>query len=258
MGPRNPGSDGWRQFHTYVQSFCDSLELTLDEQPFIYFDYLKNDSVPLINFIIHINPDLKKRVLVAAHYDCRPIAENDPDPEYQDKPIPGANDGASGSALLFHFAELMEASPPPVGVDLIFFDGEDYGPPGRTDQYVIGSSYFAQHTTTPYKYGILFDMIGDKSLRIYREEFSQMYAPEITDRVWAKAAELGESAFVDSVRHSVIDDHLPLIGAGILTTDIIDFDYPYWHTHEDTPDKCSAASLQAVGTVALGVIYDER
>jgi Zn-dependent M28 family amino/carboxypeptidase len=257
LGPRNPGSAGWLAFHDYLRSFCDSLQLNLVEQPFVYYDYLKDDSVSMINFIVKINPDHNRRILVAAHYDCRPFAENDPDPELRTQPIPGANDGASGVAVIMHFAELMVEKPPPLGVDLIFFDGEDYGPPGKYDQYVIGSSYFGNHNETHYEYGLLLDMIGDKNLRIYREKFSQAYAPDITDRVWAKAAELGDTAFVDSVRHSVMDDHLPLIASGIPTTDIIDFDYPYWHTHKDSPDKCSPESLARVGRVVLGVIYDE-
>jgi hypothetical protein len=108
-----------------------------------------------------------------------------------------------------------------------------------------------------YKFGILLDMIGDRDLRIPREGYSERYAQAVNDRVWAAAAKLSVTTFIDSVGVEVIDDHIPLVGAGIPVIDIIDFDYPYWHTTADTPDKCSAASLAAVGRVVMEVIYGE-
>lgn len=257
LGPRNPGSEGWLAFHDYLKGFLDSTGVSFDNQRFEYYDYLTGDTLPLVNWIAHILPDASERILIAAHYDCRPRAEYDPDSTRRNDPIPGANDGASGTAVLMHLAECLTAFPPSIGVDLIFFDGEDYGPPGRLDQYLLGSSHFAAKNKIPYRYGILLDMIGDADLRIYRETFSDRHAREINDKVWAAAARLGVTEFVDSVKLEILDDHLPLIAADIPTIDIIDFDYDYWHTHQDTPDKCSPASLKTVGDVVLEVIYGE-
>jgi len=257
LGPRTPGSEGWRNFQTILGRFCDSLKLPVVVQSFTYDDYLTGGTVALANWIVSVNADRRDRILIAAHYDSRPRAEQDPDPARRDQPIPGANDGASGTAVLMHLMELLAAQPPSIGVDLVFFDGEDYGPPGKLDQYLLGSTYFAAHDMPRYRYAILLDMIGDRDLRLPREEYSERYAKAVNDKVWAAAARLGEAAFIDSIGVEVIDDHVPLLGAGVPAIDIIDFDYPYWHTMADTPDKCSAASLAAVGRVVMEVIYGE-
>lgn len=257
LGPRNPGSVGWQRFHAMVQAHFDSLGIACLAQPFEYYDYMTNDTVHMVNWIARINPDKSERVLVAAHYDCRPRAEYDPDSSRRDEPIIGANDGASGTAVVLHLAELCAARPPRIGVDLVLFDGEDYGPPGRNGQYLLGSKHFAALAGSTYKYGLVIDMIGDRDLQIYREVFSERYAKEITDRVWRSAARLGIPQFIDSVKHDILDDHLPLIAAGIPAVSIIDFDYDFWHTHADTPDKCDSASLSAVGRVVVDIIYGE-
>ncbi|MCP4570163.1 MAG: M28 family peptidase [FCB group bacterium] len=257
LGPRNPGSAGWEAFQIQLSGYLDSLGVGYVRQPFEYYDYLTGDTLFLVNWIARINPKTDRRILVAAHYDCRPRADYAADPTRRDEPIAGANDGASGVAVLMHLAELMVTSPPSIGVDLIFFDGEDYGPSGRIDQYLLGSAYFATHNIQSYQFGMLLDMIGDADLHIYRETFSNLHAREVNDLIWDAAARLSVGAFIDSVKHEILDDHLPLIAAGIPTVDIIDFEYPHWHTHQDTPDKCSAASLEAVGKVVLEVIYDQ-
>lgn len=257
LGPRVPGSDGWHGFQTMLRRFCDSLKISVAVQPFPYHDYLTGDTINLVNWIVSINPDNGNRILVAAHYDSRPRADRDPDSARWNQPISGANDGASGSAVLMHLMELLSVQPPRIGVDLAFFDGEDYGTSGQLDQYLLGSTYFAAHGMPRYRFGLLLDMIGDRDLRIYREGYSERYAREIDDKVWKTAARLGVNAFVDSLGAEVIDDHIPIVGAGVPMIDIIDFDYPYWHTVADTPDKCSAASLEAVGRVVMEVIYGE-
>lgn len=255
LGPRVPGSAAWQQFQSLAKGFFDSLGVDYETQPFTYPDYLRGDTVDLVNWIVHINPGKSNRILLAAHYDSRPRADYDPDTTLRSEPIPGANDGASGTAVLMHLCELMAASPPDAGVDLIFFDGEDYGPPGRSDQYLLGSTHYASNHKDDYDFGIVIDMIGDSDLDIYREVFSDRYVKNVNDLVWSTAARLGIPAFIDSLKYEVIDDHLPLISGGIPTIDVIDFDYPYWHTHADTPDKCSPASLAAVGRVLLDVVY---
>jgi len=257
IGPRNPGSQGWAEFQTMLGAFLDSLNIEYKTQPFTYNDYIRGDTLRMVNWIARINPDEGDRILIGAHYDCRPRADYAEDPIRRDEPILGANDGASGVAVLMHLAELMKAAPPRVGVDLVFFDGEDYGPPERHDQFLLGSKYFASNHNASYAFGIIIDMIGDRDLAIYREVFSERYVKEINDLVWQTAARLNVTAFVDSVKHNVIDDHLPLIAADIPTVDLIDFDYPHWHTHRDTPDKCAPASLDAVGRVLVDIIYGQ-
>lgn len=257
MGPRNPGSAGWLACQEWITAHCDSLGVVCRKQSFDYGDFLTGDTIQLANLIVSINPGASRRILIAAHYDCRPRADHDPDSAKRQQPIPGANDGASGTAVLIHLADLMSSQPPAVGVDLVFFDGEDYGPAGRDEQYLLGSTYFASHNLQNYRFGLLLDMIGDRDLRIYREQYSELHAKKINDKVWKKAAQLGLTQFVDQVKDAVIDDHLPLISGGIPTIDIIDIDYPYWHTQADTPDKCSPTSLEAVGQLVMEVVYDE-
>jgi glutaminyl-peptide cyclotransferase len=255
LGPRVPESPAWEKFQSLAKNFFDSLGVTYETQPFTYPDYLRGDTVSMVNWIVHINPEKNGRILLGAHYDSRPRADYDPDTTRRNEPILGANDGASGTAVLMHLCELMAASPPRVGVDLILFDGEDYGPPGRNDQYLLGSTHYASNYDGEYDFGIIIDMIGDSDLNIYREVFSDRYVKDVDDLVWNTAARLGIPAFIDSLKYEVIDDHLPLVSGGIPTIDVIDFDYPYWHTHADTPDKCSPASLAAVGRVLLDVVY---
>ena len=255
LGPRDAGSPGWARFQGMMKLYFDSLGIDADTQMFAYPDYLSGDTVPFVNWIVRINPSSGDRVLIGAHYDSRPRADYDPDSTRREEAITGANDGASGAAVLMHLAELMNAAPPPIGVDLVFFAGEDYGPAGRNNQYLLGSTHFASRPKPAYRFGIVIDMIGDRDLKIYRESLSERYAKKVNDKVWAAAARLGVGQFVDSVKHEIIDDHLPLISAGIPAIDIIDFDYPYWHTHADTPDKCDAASLLAVGRVLVDIIY---
>jgi Zn-dependent M28 family amino/carboxypeptidase len=176
----------------------------------------------------------------------------------------GANDGASGVAVLLELARLFRESPPSIGVDLIFFDGEDYGHEGDTPNYLLGSRHFAATKEASYvpRFGILLDMIGDAELEIPREGHSMRFAPDIVQLVWETAARLGYSQFVDWTDEPITDDHLPLNAVGIKTVDLIDFAYPdashrYWHTHSDTPDKCSAESLEAVGSVVAEVVYSQ-
>ena len=189
--------------------------------------------------------------------DTRPWADNDPNPAHHQTPILGANDGASGVAVLLEIAAHLKNNPPPVGVDIVLFDGEDSGTSGDNASWCKGSDYFAKHLFFSQKYSaaILLDMIGDADLEIPVEQHSKLYAPQIVSRVWNLAERLGIHQFTKKEGMAVIDDHVPLLRAGIPAIDLIDFDYPYWHTIEDTPDKCSAESLEAVGSVLMEFIY---
>jgi len=197
--------------------------------------------------------------MLCAHWDCRPRSENDPDSSKRNLPVAGANDGASGTAILLELGRLFKENPPPIGVDIILFDGEDWGLNGKQTGWFLGSTFFAENLGgyRP-RAGILLDMVGDKDLAIYREGYSDKYASEINDYIWKVAGEIGAAAFKNSVKPTVSDDHVPLLSHGIRAIDIIDFEYPSWHTQGDTPDKCSPGSLREVGDVLVAAIYDKR
>lgn len=213
----------------------------------------------LRNFLARFRPAATDRILYLAHWDTRPHADQSANLAAQRQPVPGADDGASGVAVLLGVADALKARPPALGVDLLFVDGEDYGDFADSSDVLIGSRYFAAHLPAGYPplFAVLFDMVGDKNLQIYVEGNSQAVAPEVVDRVWKAASDLGYgNVFVPQVRHTLIDDHVSLQHVGIHAIDVVDFDYPYWHTTEDTLDKVSAASLQVVGDVAMRVIRE--
>jgi Zn-dependent M28 family amino/carboxypeptidase len=215
------------------------------------------DSVQMINVVAQFNLKATDRVLYLAHWDTRPRADQDANDK--NSPIPGADDGGSGVAVLLGIADALKKVPPDVGVDLLFVDGEDYGTfgPPRVD-VLIGAAYYAEHPVAGAHplFAVLFDMIGHKNLQIPIEENSQVAAPDVVDRFWGTAESMGYGhIFVRTPTGGITDDHIPLIDAGIRTIDVIDIsNYPYWHTMQDTPDKESAQSLEAVGNVAVGVI----
>jgi len=256
LGPRPPGSPGWRVFQDNMRGFLDSLGATYIEQRLDFVDTVRGDTVPMTNWIIRINPDSSRKILIGGHYDTRPWADKDPDSTRRDDPILGANDGASGTAVILHLAEILTEHPPHVGVDLVLFDGEDSFEPGREETFFVGSFHFAANRpdTSMYWYGVIVDMIGDTDLQIYREELSETYVKPVNDIVFDVARRLDLPHVYDTVGHRVGDDHTALCNGGIPTVVVIDFDYPYWHTHEDTPDKCAPASLEIVGRWMLELI----
>lgn len=257
FGPRIPGTKAHSECAAWIQ---DELRPHADSvwvQEFHGAVLGSRDTVPLTNIVARFGLGASKRILIGAHWDTRPHADRDPDSTLWRTPVPGANDGASGVAVLLELARLFDSIPPPIGVDLAFFDGEDGGEyssfPGEWCQ---GSFYFAAHLPNRYQWGAVIDMVGDKDLALPIEGNSFRLAPDLVGRIWAKARALNETAFQRIRGDDVNDDHMPLLMKGIPTVDIIDFDYPFWHTTADTPDKCSPASLGAVGRVLIAVIYD--
>ncbi len=217
------------------------------------------DTLHLQNILARFRPGDPSRILYVTHWDTRPMAEADPDPANRSKPIPGANDGASGTALLLGVADALKRTPPSVGVDLLFVDGEDYGDFTSNKDVLIGAAYFAKHQPAGYPplFGVLWDMIGGRDQRIYQEDYSLRYAPEIVDRVWATADSLGLGGmFRPTDGGEITDDHVPLLQAGIHIIDVIGFEnYRAWHhTLADTPDKVSTATLADVGRLALALL----
>ncbi len=186
-------------------------------------------------------------IVFGAHYDSRMFADQDADPELRQEPVPGANDGASGVAVLL---ELGRVLPRDLGkqIWLVFFDAEDNG---RIDgwDWILGSRAFAESLPAYPNAVIVVDMIGDADLQIYLEANSDQ---NLRQEIWQQADDLGYGdKFINTVVHSMLDDHTPFLELGIPAVDIIDFDYPYWHTSADTLDKISAESLQAVGDTLL-------
>lgn len=263
FGPRNPGSKGHGQCRDWLIKELKKYAPSVATQNFEHFDVRLDTIIQMTNVIASFHLESVKRILLCAHWDTRPRADNDTEVNSH-KPIIGANDGASGVAVLLEIARILKDNPTDAGIDIVLFDGEDYGPQGNLDEYLLGSRYFAQNMLKSYKpaFGILLDMVGDAQLSIPIEYHSNRYAPQIVEKVWSAAEKLGFTQFERRNGSAVSDDHVPLIQAGIKCIDIIDFQYPdkshaYWHTLQDLPDKCSPQSLKAVGQTVLEVIYNE-
>jgi glutaminyl-peptide cyclotransferase len=259
FGPRIPGTRAHQRMAAWLDSLLRQRADTLVVQQWSHVT-TGHDTLQLSNFLARFNPGAQQRLLFLAHWDSRPRADG-PNSADSTAPVPGANDGGSGVALLLGVADALRRKPPAIGVDLLFVDGEDYGDFTKTPTDVlIGSRYYAAHQPpgpAPL-YAVLFDLIADKDLQIYQEGNSLVGAPEVVELVWNTAREVGAGGtFIASPRHTLIDDHLELQKAGIRAIDVVDFDYPYWHTPNDTIDKVSAASLQIVGDVALALIWRE-
>jgi hypothetical protein len=259
FGPRIPGTQAHRRMAGWLDSLLRQRADTVIAQSWTHVT-AAGDSLPLTNFIARFNPGASKRLLFLAHWDSRPTADS-PTSTDSTKPVPGANDGGSGVAALLGVADALKRTPPAIGVDLLFVDGEDYGDFTKTPKDVlIGSRYYAAHPAPGAQplYAVLFDLIADKDLQIFQEGNSLIGAPEVVELVWNTAKDLGYGGtFVATPKHTLIDDHLELQKAGIRAIDVVDFDYPSWHTQYDTIDKVSAASLQIVGDVAVALVRRE-
>lgn len=258
FGPRVPDTPAHDSCRVFLVAELKKYADQVAEQRFDEYLPGLQKTVKLTNVIASFDLQATQRILLCAHWDSRPWADQDADTSKHRQPILGANDGASGVAVLLEVAKTLKSTPPPVGVDIIFFDGEDAGISGQNDTYLAGSRYFARHKATSFNpmMGILLDMVGGANLQLYKEVNSVNYAGAVVDRVWNLAARLGVTEFFPTAKHQVTDDHIPLLEVGIPVIDIIDFDYAYWHTAGDTPDKCSAASLEKVGRVVLAAVYN--
>jgi glutaminyl-peptide cyclotransferase len=260
FGPRVPGTAPHRRMAEWLESELRPRADTLVVQRWTHVT-TKGDSLPLVNFIARYQTGAAQRLLFLAHWDSRPRADAPTSPD-STVPVPGANDGGSGVALLLGVADVLKRAPPGIGVDLLFVDGEDYGDFTATPTDVlIGSRYYAAHQVAGPAplYAVLFDLVADKDLQIYQEGNSLVGAPEVVNLVWETARLVGHGGtFIDTPRHTLIDDHLELQKVGIRAIDVVDFDYPAWHTAGDTMDKVSAASLQIVGDVALALVRREQ
>ncbi|MEL6255356.1 MAG: DUF4910 domain-containing protein [Bacteroidota bacterium] len=217
------------------------------------------------NIIAQYNPEVKKRILLSAHWDTRPIAEMDT--TRKDKPISGANDGASGVGVLLEIARQIQAKGPAVGIDICLWDSEDYGNPGTINSYCLGTQYWAKNKHVPNynaQFGINLDMVGAEGAQFFKEENSMVYAAGIVEKVWLSARRQGYGSYFSHVRsNAVTDDHFYISKlAGIPCIDVIDQRngvnfFEEWHTHGDNMSVISKETLKAVGQTVLDVIYRE-
>lgn len=265
FGPRFPESEGHAEMIRFLGNFLKPIVDTL----FIMEEKInhpyKDKELKLTNFFARFNPSATYRIMLMAHWDTREFADKDPNPENRSKPILGANDGASGVAVLLTLAEIMHKLPPlNIGVDLLFVDGEDMGRAGDPNNFGLGTQAFARHVPEPKpRFAICLDMIADQEQHFPIEDYSFRNAPEVVQAVWALANDLGYTQFENKLGHRIMDDHYFLSKySGIPAIDIIDFDYPnahsnYWHTLEDIPENCSTESLGVVGTVMTNFIYSQ-
>jgi glutaminyl-peptide cyclotransferase len=249
--PNTPGAGACRKYLLgELRKNCDVVQT----QPF----KVKRGQTTLnmTNLIGRFDPKNPRRILLMAHWDTRPTADMNP-PGLKDKPIEGANDGASGVAVLVELARVFKVKPPPIGVDIVLIDGEDYGP--QMTMMFLGAKHFAAKLTpaqvSSYNYGILLDMIGDAALDIHPEEHGEAAAPLVYQAAATVSEDLGYQGFKLRGTYKIFDDHLPLIERGVRMYDFIDFNYPHWHTTEDTIEKCSPDSLECVGRTVENMIY---
>ncbi len=277
FGPRVPGTEAHKRAASYFIDQFESFGAKVQVQEFeaTTFD---NQTITLKNIIASINPDVKKRILLAAHWDSRPFADKDENDQY--KAIDGANDGASGVGVLLEIARSIAANNlPDVGVDFILFDGEDWGNDtafhgdvplrdGWSSWWCLGSQYWSKNKHEPgYSayYGILLDMVGAKGAEFHKEGGSIRYAPGIVDKVWSRASSLGYTQYFKSGKQDeILDDHIFINEfAKIPTVDIVHYDPAhgyfgdYHHTHKDNIDIISKETLEAVGETVMHVLYYE-
>ncbi len=226
IGERVPGTDGHIQARDFIVQHLTGAEIDsfYARNTWFYNIYKRY-------------PGDHKRIGIAAHWDS-------------DIGCPGVNDGGSGVSLLLSLADTLENNPPEIGVDLLFFDGEDV-----EEAELLGSEHFAARCIENYSFIIVIDMVGDTDLQIYKEGNSVKFFPELVDSLWNIGMAIAPSMFIPSVKYYIVDDHLSLIKYGIRAINIIDFDYPYWDSSEDTIDKCSKESLDIMYQYLLRIVY---
>lgn len=274
FGPRVPNTSAHRKCADWLIAKLKTFnwEIIVQKAKVRTFD---NKTLDIQNIIGSINPLSPDRILLCSHWDSRPFADEDPNPENHNKPVPAANDGASGVGVLLEIARQLTIKNPGVGVDIIFLDAEDYGQPSSTgaqneDSWCLGTQYWAKNPhKNNYKarFGILLDMVGAEGATFMKEEYSLMYAPDVVSNVWSKAEQLGFSQFfIEENGGAVTDDHLVINKImGIPTIDIIHMDrtgrhsfFEYWHTVRDDMSNIDRKTLDAVGKTLLAVVYGTK
>ena len=272
FGPRVPNSEAHVACGNYLASELKRFGAQVYEQEATLTAY-NGTQLKAKNIIGSYNPENSKRVLLFAHWDSRPYADHDKDPANHKKPIDGADDGASGVGVLLEMARQFSIKSPAIGIDIIFFDAEDYGTPEFVKEYkentwCLGAQFWAKNPHVKgYKadFGILLDMVGAKNASFFKEATSMRYAPQIVEEVWSTARDLGYGKFfINAEGGAITDDHqYVILGRNIPCIDIIYTDPesdngfgPHWHTQNDTMDNIDRETLKAVGQTVLKVVYN--
>jgi hypothetical protein len=254
IGTRISGSEGMKKQQALIIKHFEGLKAKVVKQTFQAQQNSQRKRVEMTNLIVSWHPERNRRVILCSHYDTRPIADQEGDRRSWRKPFISANDGGSGVALLMELGNIMKDLKTEVGVDFVFFDGEEYIFDPNRDKYFFGSEYFAKAYVTArpkYRYiaAILLDMVGGKNARFPAEGTSLRKAGALVQQVWKIAADQKCTAFKEEEGDSVLDDHLALLAVGIPAIDIIDFHYKHWHKLTDLPENCSGESLEQVSKV---------
>lgn len=274
FGPRVPGSKAHKDCADYIASQFKKFGADSIIIQNASVTAHTGDELGITNIMAQYQPELDNRVLIIAHYDTRPWADQDENPDNTSKPISGANDGASGVAVMLEIARAIGANHPKIGVDFLAVDAEDYGKRdgwGNADEtWCLGSQYWTKHmpytTSNLPKYAIVLDMVGGKEARFHREYHSNRYAPHIVDKVWGMAVNSPyASKFINEPGGAIIDDHVFVNAAGIPAIDIVECNNaitrsfpPTWHTMDDNISNIDPASLKAAGQVVMNVLYAEK
>ncbi len=257
FGPRNPGSEGYRETLDLIRKVGEKYADQVVEQPFLVRTPEGTQAMTNLEFRFH-GTQGGAPILIGAHFDTRPFADEDPDPANRLKPILGANDGGSGTAILLGLAQYLSQHPVARPVHLVFFDGEDFGAKG-SGLNLLGSTYYAQQLAkqerVPY-WVLVIDMVGDKDLQIFKETHSLKGSSSFLDKIYAVARDQGVKSLKEETKYTIFDDHYPFHQMGIPSTVLIDFDYPHWHTLRDTLDKCSIESMISIFSVVVKTIED--
>jgi Zn-dependent M28 family amino/carboxypeptidase len=257
QGPRVPGTDAHRRtfalLHDHLRERADRVTV----HRFVTSSPLDSTEVELSSLVAVFAEDEPVRLLFGAHWDSRPICDRETDEELRRLGVPGANDGASGTAVLLEVATALAADPPRVGVDLAFFDGEDMGREGEALTYALGSRRFVRDFPD-YRpvLVVILDMVGRRGLRIPKESNSVLGAARAVERIWSLGEEIGCSVLVDSLGPPIVDDHVPFLEVGIPAVDLIDLADPAWHTRRDVVENCAPQSLGEVGELVLAIIRE--
>ncbi|MBL8794414.1 MAG: M28 family peptidase [Planctomycetia bacterium] len=255
IGPRMSGSEGMKKQQALMQKHFEALGGKVEYQRFKANQKSVKQPIEMANMIVSYWPERTRRVIFCCHYDTRPLADQEEDPRKWREPFVSANDGGSGVAFLMEMAHHIKDLNINVGVDFVFFDGEEYILEPGTDKYFFGSEYFAaayKNGRQKHKYlgAILLDMIAGKGARFPRDPNSVLLAGPLVDSVWKVAAEFKCNSFVHRDGTIVVDDdHVPLNRGGIPAIDIIDFSYKHWHKLSDTPDNCAPEPMAEVAKV---------
>lgn len=265
FGPRVPGTPAHSKCAQWLEQqlnrYCDTT--IVQEAQVKTFD---GKTLNIKNLIGSLNPTSDDRILLLAHWDCRPWADNDPDDSKHRNQVMGANDAASGVAVLLELVRIMRATPPNIGVDFLLVDAEDWGTNDVEDSWALGTQYWAKNPHVAgytARFGILLDMVGARGAQFSKEILSLQHAPAVVDEVWRMAQDSGYSSFFkNEAGGAITDDHIQVNNMGIKCIDIIDMrtDSPtgffeWWHTTGDTLDKIDASTLKAVGQTVANVVY---